>query len=109
MKNHKVLFLALLSFGQLSFAGPVEIGKKANDDMAAAMSTVVNGASSILACSIIGKGVKNSFTSLKDISDQTAEPFINYACAGLYASFVAARAFMSGENDQEVKSGQRTR
>jgi hypothetical protein len=109
MKNHKVLVLALLSFGQLSFAGPVEIGKKANDDMAAAMNTAVNGAASILTCSIIGKGVKNSFTSLKNIPDDTAEPVINYACTALYASFIAARAFLGGENDQEVKPGQKIR
>lgn len=102
MKTSQKLFLGLLFFGQLSMASMKEVGNKANEDMAATMNTVVNGSASVLACSIIGRGIKNSFTTLQAIDNAVADPAINYGCAALYAMFLTSRAFaLKSENSEK--------
>ncbi len=84
----KFFMISLLAYSQLNGANVQEIGEQANHDMAAAMNTTVNAASSVLVCTIIGKGVKASFKTLELVDDSA----INYACGTLYAAFLGSRA-----------------
>lgn len=70
-----------------------DIGIAANKDMTAVMDTSLQAGATILACTIVGKGLKASFESFKTVDDK----YINMSCAALYTAFLASHALIKKE------------
>lgn len=97
-----MIFLGCMIFGSQAQAIDMnEHGRKANDNMGAFLATVTIASGSILGCTVIGKGIKNSFTSFKALPDETTDPIINYGCATLYAAFMANATFNTKNNSDD--------
>lgn len=107
MKKVLLIFSFLWAFESITINKVDKIGKTANDDMAAAMHTTLISAGAVLGCSILGKGIKASFDTTKNLDEKISNQVIMGACASLYAYFVASAVFIhqqDGENINKVTS-----
>jgi len=69
--------------------------------MAVAMDTSLHAAGSVLACNMIGKGIKASFESTKNLDELESNKVIMGVCATMYAFFVARAALSNPEESNK--------
>jgi len=98
----KAMFVVGLFFATNVVAGLQDSADRASKSMNDSLRAAVGASGAIMGCSIIGRGIKNSFVSLKDIDDAASDKVINYGCTALYAAFVASAALQS--NSEEKKT-----
>lgn len=94
MKTFKgFMILGLLTCGSQAIAMD-EISRKAAEATANALTVTVQGASAIVGCTMVVKGIKAGVPYLNAIDNEKAAPYISGGCTALYAAFLitAARA-----------------